>query len=502
LGADGDCGTVITVTDFGAVPFSTGLGPYDCVLKDGVCEQPVGSDDTLVGVVNNSSKPIFALGLSSNEPIFAFDGDGITTYGAPGNALDATGYGGPNAYFVPAISASSEGTVKFVVPIPPGSSDYFALETALTDATSCQDAIDGSITTSLSGNTSQEITARFTPQKGLTIAQAAELCGVATFEWQQEVTELPMPFALHQRGSSAPLSAPPAFLDPPAGAYTELTLQQVPDSYPFFYDLNRRLPSHIVDSFGFPVSADTATGLTYSDDPKDTCLPGGQDAGTSVCDNKTAPAGSFMGFLTHLVGVTTGGLPVDLGIGFRWRSTFNGASGGISGLSQFKARRATGPRNGTGGIQILHVQETTNYTYNGVTVTSVNGTATTPSPPTRAEIRKLLLREIVPKLNARRIPVRLRRRFATLRIKALTPGSVAIQWLARSARRHAKPVLIAAGSHLFTEAGSATVTLGLTATGRKLLKSGLRQVVTAKGTFAPYQPTGTVAAKKTFALHR
>ncbi len=98
-------------------------GPYD------------GSDDTYVGVINNSGATITSFNLSStSEPIFAFEGDGIDTYGAvenPGNP-DTTGYGGPNAFFTNISSDLMSGTVNFTGGIANGGSDYFSLEEALT----------------------------------------------------------------------------------------------------------------------------------------------------------------------------------------------------------------------------------------------------------------------------------------------------------------------------------------------------------------------------------
>ncbi len=41
FGADTSCGSIITITQTGATVTQTGMGPYD------------GSDDTLIGVVNN-----------------------------------------------------------------------------------------------------------------------------------------------------------------------------------------------------------------------------------------------------------------------------------------------------------------------------------------------------------------------------------------------------------------------------------------------------------------
>lgn len=83
VGPDTDCGIAITITDNDSSIIFTGQGPYD------------GIDDTLVGIIN-SSRPIGSLGLSSLFSIFDFDGDGIVTFGIPGNAFDNTTYGGPN----------------------------------------------------------------------------------------------------------------------------------------------------------------------------------------------------------------------------------------------------------------------------------------------------------------------------------------------------------------------------------------------------------------------
>jgi hypothetical protein len=109
-----DCNLIITVNADGSVTTTvTGQPPYD------------GSEDQLVGVVNNSNSSISSFNLSGSF-IFGFDGDGIDSYGAPGNAVDTTGYGGPNAYFT--IVDVNSGSVNFITPIAPGGTDYFSLE--------------------------------------------------------------------------------------------------------------------------------------------------------------------------------------------------------------------------------------------------------------------------------------------------------------------------------------------------------------------------------------
>ena len=98
-----------------------------------------GVEDTLIGVVNNSSVPVSQLTLSSNsEPLFVFDGDGICqdpnqTSGKFGlhcngtihngnnyfNPHDTTGYGGYNAFFTNISTDFKTGIVHFFNPIPP-----------------------------------------------------------------------------------------------------------------------------------------------------------------------------------------------------------------------------------------------------------------------------------------------------------------------------------------------------------------------------------------------
>jgi hypothetical protein len=93
-----------------------------------------GSDDVLVGIINNSSTAVSSINLSAvnNIDIFGFDGDGIDTYGAPGNTIDTSGYGGPDSYFTHISSNFSSGTVNFVTPLAAnGGFTYFSLEEAV-----------------------------------------------------------------------------------------------------------------------------------------------------------------------------------------------------------------------------------------------------------------------------------------------------------------------------------------------------------------------------------
>lgn len=353
VGVDTDCGTIITITDSGVTVTSTGQRPYDDI------------EDTLVGVVNKSSRPIYALGLRSATDIFGFDGDGLLSYGIPGNALDSSGYGGPNAYFTNVNANYTSGTVKFITPVAPnGGTTYFSLEEAISAAISCQDAVNNAVTKTVSG---ANIDAVFKPNLGLSLGEAATYCGFVNFNWVQKITRHADPSIFYARnlggGFDASVSgqvrltaARVPFSDPPQGG--GYTYSAAPDySYPFYYDYRSEL-----------LGQETAYTLSFHDAPADPCLAGGGGANTVYCDNSAEPAGSVNGFTTHLAGVNADGSATDLGIGFTWTSDYSGKTGGVYALKSLA--RADG--NGAGGVVVTSVQPTTDYQYAGVTVTAVN----------------------------------------------------------------------------------------------------------------------------------
>lgn len=134
VGADtSGCEFLITVTSasggsataFTVTASSPDLGPYD------------GSDDTLVGVLNNSGSTLTSLGLSSPLDIFGFDGDGACSgaYGTiPGcaGATDPSGYAPKGVTFSGINGAATSGTVNFSPGLASGGSGWFSLEDALT----------------------------------------------------------------------------------------------------------------------------------------------------------------------------------------------------------------------------------------------------------------------------------------------------------------------------------------------------------------------------------
>jgi hypothetical protein len=130
IGADPSCQLLIDITPTGttvtADPASP--GPYD------------GSDDTLIGLKNDSTGNVSSIPLSSTTlDIFGFDGDGICTFlpfaGSAGCPFDSTGYGGPGVSYSGYTANPMTGVVNFTPAIPPGGTAYFSLEDAIAPST-------------------------------------------------------------------------------------------------------------------------------------------------------------------------------------------------------------------------------------------------------------------------------------------------------------------------------------------------------------------------------
>jgi hypothetical protein len=172
----------------------------------------------------------------------------------------------------------------------------------------------------------------FAPIRGL--ANAASICGVKGFNWQQTVDVWPSPSDLFRDVDpfGQPLIAPPRFLDPVPGGYSYLPT----NAFPFYYSLNPEDPWALADH------TNGDANICFLDTPANDLL---EDDG-------------FMEFTTYLVGVLPNG-----GVGprlfeWRWRDTFNGTSGGISRVSN---GLPADPLSGSGGITILSI--------NGIPVT-------------------------------------------------------------------------------------------------------------------------------------
>ena len=137
IGSDTSCAILYvynangTISAFGDAT----QGPYD------------GSDDTLVGVLNNSNTVQTSLTLTgvglTGIPIFGFEQDGICTY-APftGSSYcsgayyqtDPGDYAGPQNTFTNISSDQKTGTIVFTGGLAPGAATYFSLEDRLNAA--------------------------------------------------------------------------------------------------------------------------------------------------------------------------------------------------------------------------------------------------------------------------------------------------------------------------------------------------------------------------------
>jgi len=100
-----------------------------------------GSDDTLVGIINNSTATVKAVTVSGpGSGLSGFDGDGICSgsygswNGSAGCPYGKTGYEGPGTSFVTSASLPDSAEVDFTGGLAPGGKAYFSLEGALTSA--------------------------------------------------------------------------------------------------------------------------------------------------------------------------------------------------------------------------------------------------------------------------------------------------------------------------------------------------------------------------------
>ncbi len=137
IGADTSSALLIDATGGGtAVLQDTTQGPYD------------GTEDTLIGVINQTTAPITSLALSSTTlPLFAFDGDGICTFtpflsapatstvsddkGSTNCPYGTQGYEGPDTSFSGISTDFMSGTLNLSPALAPGKSTYFSLEEPL-----------------------------------------------------------------------------------------------------------------------------------------------------------------------------------------------------------------------------------------------------------------------------------------------------------------------------------------------------------------------------------
>ncbi len=128
IGSDTGCEFLITLN-----PGGTGA-----ITKDSTQGPFGGSDDVLVGVLNNSGTTVGSLFINGGSlDIFDFDSNGLCTASPkPGGCpFGTSGYEGPNTSFSGRNSTHSSGFVNFTGGLAPGGTAYFNLEDDPTGST-------------------------------------------------------------------------------------------------------------------------------------------------------------------------------------------------------------------------------------------------------------------------------------------------------------------------------------------------------------------------------
>jgi len=125
IGASPSCEILLVVNANGTVTVQgdASVGTFD------------GSDDTLVGIINNSATAVKAVTVSGpGSDLSGFDGDGICSgnygswNGSAGCPYGRTGYEGPGTSFVTDPSLPDSAEVDFTGGLAPGGKAYFSLE--------------------------------------------------------------------------------------------------------------------------------------------------------------------------------------------------------------------------------------------------------------------------------------------------------------------------------------------------------------------------------------
>jgi hypothetical protein len=194
------------------------------------------------------------------------------------------------------------------------------------------------------------LTGSFTPNFGYTLPQAAEICNVDHFNWQQEITAAALPLSSAAIGYPQPTL--PTF-DPPEGGWaycaSEVNGMTNPEynparapcqgAYPYYYSY-----PDITSTWILPWSCNGGTAGTVIE-TSTTLL---------FCDAPTAGSASQpVMFITTLVGVPgKAGQQLTKYQQVTWQSTFDGTVGGVSGA--FGQVADVDPGSGTGGVTLLH----------------------------------------------------------------------------------------------------------------------------------------------------
>jgi len=208
-----------------------------------------------------------------------------------------------------------------------------------------------------------------------TLAQAANDLGYSGFAWEQTMTTVPPPNPLSGCANptcSLPVSLMPPYNDPPQYGYYSYPTSL--NTYPFY------IPGFAADQ----ILEGTSTTLSFGDSPNDACISGPVApspgyviiAAQAALAGAPAPCGgvsnlaswgSYLGFTTTLVGVTSAPGCIDIGTcvdlaGFTWTDNFDGINtssitggGGVSNIANFSSDVEADPSTGEGGVTIVSI---------------------------------------------------------------------------------------------------------------------------------------------------
>jgi hypothetical protein len=165
VGTATGCGALITVYQVD----STGKATAFTVTTLGNGNPYDGTEDTLVGVQNNSGANLSSITLSSPDitfgGLFGFDEDGPCSFNSADcfadSHTDPYDYEGPDNTFSGISVSRTSGTVNFTNPIPTGGSTWFALEgtpTSFGQISQTQPVFPGVTTVYPIGNDNHKIT--------------------------------------------------------------------------------------------------------------------------------------------------------------------------------------------------------------------------------------------------------------------------------------------------------------------------------------------------------
>lgn len=236
----------------------------------------------------------------------------------------------------------------------------------------CADIIMGAVSIAVTSN-GKMIVAAFTPEGGL--ANAAKVCGVNNFNWQQKVTKYPDPTGFFSAATGLQLSAP--FPDPPEGGIDQaghLIKCSNGDEFNVFNP-----DPHGANAFPFYLSPDELSRLTdgdttlnYNDSPKGACLSGLEWSGP-------LNSGPYAQFETWLEGESASGTPVDLPIKafWDWASTVKSlpkkdGGGSVGVIVRLEDALPDNSSDGIGGTAILYAENVT---------VDTSDTSAVPEPP-------------------------------------------------------------------------------------------------------------------------